>query len=137
MGISPGSGMHQALAHVPHHLVKEEHHRGPVGLGDIEGLHGHGENVLVIGGGQGHDGMIAMGPPARLIHITLMDVGGDSRGGAAPLHVDDDTGNLRHDGIAERLLLQGKAGPLVAVMTLHPVSEAPMMAHMEAISSSI
>ena len=33
--------------------------------------------------------------------------------------------------------LSEKPGPLVAVMTLWPVSEAPMMAHIEAISSSI
>ena len=33
--------------------------------------------------------------------------------------------------------LSEKPGPLVAVITLRPVSEAPTMAHIEAISSSI
>ena len=100
----------QLFAHVTDDFVEQQDHRGAVGLGQIEGFHRHAEDVLDGGCREGDDGVVAMGPPARLHHVALGAFRGQARGGAAALHIDDNAGDLGHDGVAQGLLLQGKAG---------------------------
>ena len=69
-----GLGNLQPLAHVSHHLVEQKHHRRAEGLGNVEGLHGHGEDVLVVRGRQAHDAVVPVGAPARLHHVPLAHV---------------------------------------------------------------
>jgi len=99
-----GLGYVQALAHMPGDFIQQENYRRSIRFGNIEGIHRQGENVLMVGCREGDNGVIAMGPPARLIDISLAYVGGDAGRRPPSLHVDDDTGNFRHYGIAQCLL---------------------------------
>ncbi len=87
-GQFPRFGNDQFFAHVAHHLVEQKNDRRAVGFGQVEGLHRHLEDVLVVGGREGNDGMVAVGSPAGLHHIALAAVGGNAGGRAAALHVD-------------------------------------------------
>ena len=53
--------------------------------------------------------MIAVASPAGLHDVTLGDLGGQAGRRSAAHGVDNDTGNFRHNGIADGLLFQRKA----------------------------
>ena len=93
-----------------HHLVIEQNHRRSVSFCNIKGLHSHFKHILVIGGRKRNNGMVTVGSPSGLIYIPLAHMGGNARRRTAPLHIDNDTGNFRHNGISQRLLHQRKAG---------------------------
>ena len=110
--VRPESGLNDNLNGVERPVsfgIKEQNDRGTVGLGNVEGLNRHVEHILMVGGGERHNGMVAVGAPARLIHISLADMGGVASGGAAPLHIDNHAGDFRHDRITQSLLHQRKA----------------------------
>ena len=101
---------HHPLAHVSHDFIEEQNDRRAVGFGQVKGIHGHGEYVLMVGCGQCYDGMVPVCAPPGLIHIPLADMGGKPGGWAPALHVYYHRWDLRHDGVAKRFLHQGKAG---------------------------
>src|SRR5271157_2504171 len=54
--------------------------------------------------------MIAVRPPASLIHVALADMSRDPRRWPPSLHVNDHARDFRHDRVAQRFLHQRKAG---------------------------
>jgi hypothetical protein len=100
---------HQRLLHLADLGVRQQHYRGAVLLGDVEGAHRLLPALLRGGRGDGDDGVVAVGAPARLHHVGLADVGGAAGRRPAAHDVDDDEGDFQDAGVAEVLLLEREA----------------------------
>ena len=104
------SGNNQLFAHVAYHFVKQQDNRRAVGFSHVKGLYRDLKHVLNARRGKHNDGMVAVRAPAGLVHVALRHLGGQTCGGAAALHVDNNAGNFGHHGIANGLLLERKTG---------------------------
>ena len=102
-------GRDERLPRVGHHLVGEDDDRDPVFLGQVEGEDGGLEAVLHGRDGQDDDGVIPVGPPAGLHHISLRGKGGKACARPPPHHVHDHTGDFRDGRKTQIFLHQRKA----------------------------
>ena len=100
----------KTLAHVAHHLVEQQDHRGAVGFRHIEAFHRHGKDVLHRRGGQHDDRMVAVHPPPGLIHVALRHLRGQARGRPTALHAGHHAGDFPHDRVTKGLLHERKTG---------------------------
>ena len=79
----------------------------PLPLGGVEGP------VEAVGrarGGDNHQGSLAVAAVEGLVEVALLGLGGQTRRGAATLHVDNDERQLGHHGQSQCFALQREAG---------------------------
>ena len=100
----------EQLGAVAEVAVGEQDDGGHVLQGDLGGVEGPVEAVGAGGGGHDHEGSLAVAAVKRLVQVALLGLGGQARGGAAALHVNDDERQFHHDGQAEGFALEGEAG---------------------------
>ncbi len=99
----------EALAHVAHHLVREQRHRRAEPLGEAHGRHGQTVHVCHVGGREHHRGVVAVGAPAGLHHVALRRRGRPAGGRPRPHDVHDQERRFHHDGVTDGLLHQREA----------------------------
>ena len=104
------AGDAEQLAAVAEISVGEQDDGGHVLEGDLGGVEGPVEAVGAAGGGDNHEGSLAVAAVEGLVEVALLGLGGQTRGGAAALHVDDDERELGHHGETQSLALQRQTG---------------------------
>ena len=104
------AGDAEQLAAVAQVAVGEQDDGGHVLEGYLGGVEGPVEAVGRARGGDDHQGSLAVAAIEGLVEIALLGLGGQTCGGTAALHVDDDERQLGHHGKTQGLALQRKAG---------------------------
>ena len=101
---------HQRLFHLADHRIAQQHHRGAVDIGQIEGVHGQVVHLLHGVWGQHRNPVAAVPSPFhRLEVVRLRGVDPpEPRAGAGD--VDDDARQLRPRHIGDPLLFQRDTG---------------------------